>query len=123
MLLHLPIFFSHINLSFPSYSAGKLTIRMIHVHVVIYLASHRGHSMSNEHKKILTLTDLNETWFYTVSVEILTHSEFQHSAMYGFRVTAKQKIDFSEIFSLPIVTKSTITLSEIDFMTYNLHHL
>ena len=22
-----------------------------------------GHSMSNQHKKILTLTDLNETWF------------------------------------------------------------
>ena len=24
---------------------------------------HMGHSMSNQHKKILTLTDLNETWF------------------------------------------------------------
>ena len=64
-----------------------------------------------------------ELVFYTVSVEILTHSEFQRSAMYGFRVRTRQKIDFSEIFCLPIVTKSTITLSEITFMTYNLHHL
>ena len=55
--------------------------------------------------------------FYTVSVEILTHMEFQRSAMYGFRVTTRRKIDFSEIFSLPIVSKSTITLSEINFMT------
>jgi len=23
----------------------------------------KGHSMSNQHKKILTLSDLNETWF------------------------------------------------------------
>ena len=61
--------------------------------------------------------------FYTVSVEILTHSEFQRSAMYGFRVRTRPKIDFSEIVFLPIVTKSTITLSEINFMTYNVHHL
>ena len=45
--------------------------------------------MSNQHKKILTLTNLNETWFYTVSVEILTHTEFQRSAMYGFRVRTR----------------------------------
>ena len=29
MLFHLFIFFSHMNWSIPSYSAGKLTIRMI----------------------------------------------------------------------------------------------
>ena len=33
------------------------------------------------------------------------------------------KIDFCENFSLPLVTKSIITLIEINFMTYNLHHL
>ena len=72
-------------------------------------------------KKILTLTNL--LGFYTVSVEILIHSEFQHSTLYGFRVRTRRKIDFSEIFSLPVVTKSTITLTEINFKTYNLHHL
>ena len=79
--------------------------------------------MSNQHNKILTLTDLNKLGFYTVSVEILTHTEFQRSAMYGFRVGTRRKIDFSEIFSLPIVAKSTITLTEFNFRTYNLHHL
>ena len=34
MLFHLFIFFSHMNWPIPSYSAGKLTIRMIHVHIV-----------------------------------------------------------------------------------------
>ena len=32
MLFHLFIFFSHMNWSIHSYSEGKLTIRMIHVH-------------------------------------------------------------------------------------------
>ena len=36
MLFHLFIFFSHMNWSIPSYSAGKLTIRMIHVHIFIH---------------------------------------------------------------------------------------
>ena len=31
---------------------------------------------------------------YTVSVETLIHSEFQRSILYGFRVRARQKIDF-----------------------------
>ena len=35
MLFDLFIFFSHMNWSIPSYSDGKLTIRMIHVHIVI----------------------------------------------------------------------------------------
>ena len=35
MLFHLFIFFSHMNWSIHSYSVGKLTIRMIHVHIVI----------------------------------------------------------------------------------------
>ena len=30
---------------------------------VISKERERGHSMPNQHKKILTLTDLNETWF------------------------------------------------------------
>ena len=47
---------------------------------------------------------------FTQSVEILTHSEFQHSAMYGCRARTRRKMDFLEIFSLPVVTKSTITL-------------
>ena len=34
MLFHLFIFFSHMNWSIPSYSAGKLTIRMMHVDIV-----------------------------------------------------------------------------------------
>ena len=29
----------------------------------IVISQHMGHSMSNQHKIILTLTDLNETWF------------------------------------------------------------
>ena len=61
--------------------------------------------------------------FYTVTVEILTHTKFQCSAMYGFRVRIRRKFYFMEIFSLPIVTKSTITLTEINFRTYNLHQL
>ena len=74
-------------------------------------------------KKSLPSPISTKLGFYTVSVEILTHSEFQHSAMYGFRVRTRRKIDFSEIFSLPIVTKLTITLTEINFRTYRLHHL
>ena len=35
MLFHLFILFSHMNGFIPSYSAGKLTIRMMHVHIVI----------------------------------------------------------------------------------------
>ena len=66
---------------------------------------------------------LTKLGFYKVSVEILTHSEFQHSATYSCRVKTRRKIDFSEIFNLPVVTKSTVTLIEIKFMTYNLHHL
>ena len=42
-------------------------------------------------KKILTLTNFNKTFVFTVSVEILTHSEFQRSAIYGFRVRTRQK--------------------------------
>ena len=34
MLFHLFVFFSHMNWSIPSYSDGKLTIRMIDVHIV-----------------------------------------------------------------------------------------
>ena len=45
------------------------------------------HSMSNQlQKKFLTLTDLNETWFLHSICEVLTHSEFQHSAMYGLEL-------------------------------------
>ena len=50
------------------------------------------------------------------------HSEFQHSAMYDCRVRTRLIIDFSEIVRLPVVTKSTVTLSEINFLAYNLHH-
>ena len=79
--------------------------------------------MSNQHKKSLPSPISTKLGFYTVPVEILTHTEFQRSAMYGFRVRTRRKIDFSEIFSLPIVTKLTITLTEINFRTYNLHQL
>ena len=60
---------------------------------------------------------------FTVSVEVLIHSEFQHSMLYGFRVRASRNMSFLENFSLPFATKSIITLSVINFMTYNLHHL
>ena len=79
--------------------------------------------MSNQHKKSFPTPISMKIGFYTVPVEILTHSEFQRSAMYGFRVRTRRKIGFSAIFSLPIVTKLTITLSEINFMNYNLHDL
>ena len=42
MLFHLFGFFSHMNWSIPSYSGGKLIIRMIHVHLVI-----QCHSLAN----------------------------------------------------------------------------
>ena len=42
MLFHLFIFFSHMNWSIPSYSDGKLTIRMIHVHIVIQCHSYEN---------------------------------------------------------------------------------
>ena len=60
---------------------------------------------------------------YTVSVETLIHSDFQRSMLYGFRVRARWNMNFLENFSLPLVSKSIITLSEINFITYNLHHL
>ena len=49
-----------------------------------------GHSMSNQHKK-KSLPSLISTklGFYMVTVEILTHTEFQRSAMYGFRVRTR----------------------------------
>ena len=78
-----------------------------------------GHSMSNT-KKNLTASDLNKTWFLHRSTEIITHSEFQHSTLYYFRVRARRANDFSVNFSLPIITKST--LNEINFMIYNLRH-
>ena len=37
-------------------------------------------------------------------LRLITHCGFQCSAMYGFRVRTRPKIDFSEIFCLPIVT-------------------
>ena len=42
-------------------------------------------------KKSLPSSIWTKLGFYTVSVEILTHSEFQRSAMYGFRVRTRQK--------------------------------
>ena len=47
MLFHLFIFFSHMNWSIQPYSGGKLTIRMIHVHIVIHC-----HSQSNMQKLV-----------------------------------------------------------------------
>ena len=47
MLFHLFIFFSLMNWSIPSYSGGKLTIKMIHVHDVI-----QCHSQSNMQKLV-----------------------------------------------------------------------
>ena len=43
MLLHLLIFFSNMNLSIFSFSDGKLTIRIIHEHIVITLPSIGNH--------------------------------------------------------------------------------
>ena len=53
-----------------------------------------GNSMSNQHKKILPPTDLNEIGSSTVLVKKLIHSEFQRSMLYDFRVRARRKIDF-----------------------------
>ena len=39
MLFHLFIFFSHMNCSIHFYSVGKLTIGLIHVHIIISAAS------------------------------------------------------------------------------------
>ena len=33
--------------------------------------------MSNQHKRYLTITDLDKLGFYIVSVETFTHSQFQ----------------------------------------------
>ena len=56
--------------------------------------SHGGHSMSNQHKKSLPPLIWTKIGSYTVSVESLTHSEFQLSMLYGFRVRARRKIHF-----------------------------
>ena len=47
MLFNLFIFFSLMNWSIPSYSVGKLTIRMIHVHIVL-----QCYSQSNMQKLV-----------------------------------------------------------------------
>ena len=47
MFLHLLIFFSFMNWSIHSYSGGKLTIRVIHVHIVL-----QYHSQSNMQKLV-----------------------------------------------------------------------
>ena len=46
MLFHLFIFFSHMNWSIHSYSAGKFTIRMRHVHICKGSYSDIHHSSS-----------------------------------------------------------------------------
>ena len=57
----------------------------------------------------IPITDFNGNLvFVPVSVEILTHSEFQPDEKF--------------LAYLLLLTKSTITLSEINFITYNLHH-
>ena len=49
----------------------------------------KGHSMSNQHKKSLPPPIWMKIGSYTVSVETLIHSEFQHSMLYGFGVRAR----------------------------------
>ena len=41
---------------------------------------------------------------YIVSVETFTHSQFQHYMLYGFRVRASQKVNFSPNFGLSLGT-------------------
>ena len=43
---------------FPTLTACDRVSQLLHL---AWLAT--GHSISNQHKKILTLTDLNKTWF------------------------------------------------------------
>ena len=59
------------------------------------------HSMWNQlhKKKFLTLTDLNETWFLHSICEVLTHSEFQHSAMYGLELEPAEKLIFRKFLA------------------------
>ena len=71
----------------------------------------------------ITLPWLYFTLLDSTLLETLIHSEFQRSILYGFRVIARRNMNFLGNFSLPLVTKSIIALSEINFMTYNLHHL
>ena len=52
MLFHLFIFFSHMNWSIHSYSGGKLTIRMRHVHIVI-----QCHSQANTQELVRISVD------------------------------------------------------------------
>ena len=52
MLFHLFIFFSHMNWSIHSYSVGKLTIRMIHVYIVI-----QCHSQANTQELVRMSVD------------------------------------------------------------------
>ena len=51
MWFHLFIFFSHMNWPISSYSGGKLTIRMIRVHIVI-----QCHSLANMQEIEITLS-------------------------------------------------------------------
>ena len=55
---------------------------------------HKGHSMSNQHKKSLPPPIWTKIGSYTVSVETLIHSEFQRSMLYGFRVRTRRKLNF-----------------------------
>ena len=69
-----------------------------------------GHSMSNQHKFLPPLISM-KIGSYTVSAETLIHNEFQYSMLFGFRVRARQKIDFSKNFSLPFVTLPLVTIA------------
>ena len=55
-------------------------------------------------KKYLTSWIWTKLGSYIVPVETFTHSQFQCYMLYGFRVRASQKVNFSPNFGLPLGT-------------------
>ena len=55
-------------------------------------------------KKYLTSQIWTKLGSYIVPVETFTHSQFQCYMLYGFRVRASQKVNFSPNFGLPLGT-------------------
>ena len=72
-----------------------------------------SHAMSNQHKEVLTLTDLNEILFWHTVCNAVSFSILQRMAS---ELEPVEKLLLQKILS-------TKTLREINFMSYNLHHL
>ena len=79
-----------------------------------------GHSMSNQHKKNMTLADFDKTWvLHSLSCDIHPQSV---SALYVVPIWLQSQ-GHAKKSILAIFIPWYITLSTINLLTYNLHHL